>query len=98
MTRITFVALAVLLTSTPAAFAQDMTVEQLVAIALERSPDLQAARAQIAATAGRITQAGLRPNPMISGSHEQGSMDMKTTMMGVEWPLARCLYSICGIL
>lgn len=88
MTRITFVALAALLTSTPAAFAQDMTVEQLVAIALERSPDLQAARAQIAATAGRITQAGLRPNPMISGSHEQGSMDMKTTMVGVEWPLA----------
>ena len=88
MTRMTFVAVAVLLTFAPASFAQEMTVEELVAIALELSPDLQAARAQIAAATGRVTEAGLRPNPMIAGSHEQGTMDMKTTTVGVEWPLA----------
>jgi cobalt-zinc-cadmium efflux system outer membrane protein len=88
MTRITLVAVAAIVTLAPAAFAQDMTVEQLVAVALERSPDLQAARAEIAAAQGRVTQAGVRPNPMIAGSHEQGTMDMKTTMVGVELPLA----------
>jgi cobalt-zinc-cadmium efflux system outer membrane protein len=88
MTRITCIALAAVLTSAPASFAQEMTVEELVAIALEQSPDLEAARAQIAAAAGRVTQAGLRPNPTIAGSHEQGTMAMKTTTVGVEWPLA----------
>lgn len=88
MTRMTFLAVAALLTFAPASFAQEMTVEELVAVALERSPDLQAARTEIAIAAGRVTQAGVRPNPMASGSHEQGTMGMATTTMGVEWPLA----------
>jgi len=88
MTRMTFLALAVLLTIAPPSLAQEMTVEELVAVALQRSPDLQAARAEIAVAAGRVTQAGVRPNPMVAGSHEQGAMDMKTTSVGVEWPLA----------
>ena len=88
MTRIIFLALAALVTAAPASFAQEMTVEELVGVALQRSPDLQAARAGIAVAAGRVTQAGVRPNPMVAGSHEQGAMDMKTTTVGIEWPLA----------
>ena len=37
--------------------AQDVTVEQLVTIALERSPELRVARAEIAVAAGQVTQA-----------------------------------------
>src|SRR5688572_30589454 len=88
MTRMTFLALAVLLAVAPPSFAQEMTVEELVAVALQRSPDLQAARADIAIAAGRVTQAGVRPNPMVAGSHEQGGDHMATTMIGAEWPLA----------
>ncbi len=88
MTRMTFLAVAALLTFAPASFAQEMTVEELVAAALQQSPELRAARAEIAIAAGRVTQAGLRPNPMVSSSHEQGGVDMATTMIGAEWPLA----------
>lgn len=87
MTRIPLLLAAILVTGTPAAFAQEMTVEQLVAVALERSPDLQAARAEVAASTGRIAQAGVRPNPGVAGSHEHGPMRMRKTTLGVEWPL-----------
>jgi cobalt-zinc-cadmium efflux system outer membrane protein len=71
----------------PSAQAQSVTVEQLVATALERSPELLAARAEIAVVAGEVTQAALRPNPMLAASQEQGSGGMMTTNVGVEWPL-----------
>ena len=62
------------LCSIPAsARAQDVTVEQLVTLALERSPELRVARAEIAVAAGQVTQAGLRPNPVAVASQEQGS-------------------------
>ena len=63
-----------------------MTVEQLVTLALERSPELRVARAEIAVAAGQVTQANLRPNPVAVASHEQGSGTMNT-IVGVEWPL-----------
>ena len=88
MTRITILIAAVLLTFARGALAQEVTVEQLVALALERSPELQAARAGITAATARVTQAGLRPNPMLSSTHERGEMGMNTTEVGVEWPLA----------
>jgi cobalt-zinc-cadmium efflux system outer membrane protein len=71
----------------PYAEAQEVTVEQLVATALERSPDLQAARAEIGVAAGQVMQAALRPNPMLAASQEQGAGGMMTTNVGVEWPL-----------
>jgi cobalt-zinc-cadmium efflux system outer membrane protein len=71
----------------PCAQAQEVTVEQLVALALERSPELQAARAEIGVVAGHVTQAALRPNPMLAASQEQGPRGMMTTTVGVEWPL-----------
>jgi len=69
------------------ALSQAVTVEQLVAVALERSPDLQAARAELGVVAGEVTQAALRPNPMLAASQEQGRGGMMTTSVGVEWPL-----------
>ena len=66
--------------------AQDVTVEQLVTLALERSPELRVARAEVAVAAGQVTQANLRPNPVAVASQEQGS-GMMTTIVGVEWPL-----------
>jgi cobalt-zinc-cadmium efflux system outer membrane protein len=67
--------------------AQELTVEQLVATALERSPELQAVRAEIGVVAGQVTQAALRPNPMLAASQEQGSGGTLVTTTGVEWPL-----------
>ena len=69
------------------AHAQDVTVEQLVTIALERAPELRAARADIAVAAGQVTQAGLRLNPVAVSSQEQGSGGTMNTIVGVEWPL-----------
>jgi len=76
-----------LLTLAPSAHAQDVTVEQIVTIALERAPDLRAARADIAVAAGQVTQAGLRLNPTAVTSQEQGSGGTMNTIVGVEWPL-----------
>ena len=74
------------LASPRAAAAQD-TVEQLVATALERSPEIRAARTAIDAAGGRLTQAGLRPNPMLSASQLQMSGAQHQTLVGIEWPL-----------
>src|SRR5688572_19162973 len=71
----------------PCVEAQPVTVEQLVVIATERAPDLRAARADIAVAAGQVTQAGLRPNPLLAGTQEQGAGGMMITTAGVEWPL-----------
>jgi len=79
--------LCVLLMSPTRAQAQDVTVERLVAMALERSPELQAARADIGVVAAQVTQAELRPNPMLAASQEQGPGGMMTTSVGIEWPL-----------
>jgi len=75
------------LLSATGAQAQEVTVEELVALALERSPELQAARAELGVAAGRVTQAALRPNPMLAASQGQGPGGMMTTSVGLEWPL-----------
>jgi len=74
-----------LATARPAA-AQE-TVEALVAAALERSPEIRAARTALAAAGGQVTQAGLRPNPTMSASHLQMSGAQHETLVGIEWPL-----------
>jgi cobalt-zinc-cadmium efflux system outer membrane protein len=71
----------------PAAEAQQLTVEQLVAIAIERAPELRAARADTAVAAGQVLQARLRPNPILAATQEQGARGMMTTTAGIEWPL-----------
>jgi cobalt-zinc-cadmium efflux system outer membrane protein len=70
------------------ATAQEVTVDQLVAIALERAPDLRAARREIAVAGGERLQAGLRPNPDVMVSQQQPiSGGTHVTTIGIEWPL-----------
>ena len=68
-------------------FAQDGTVDQLVATALDRSPELRAARTAITAAGGQLTQAGLRPNPTLSASRMLMTGAQHQTLVEVEWPL-----------
>lgn len=68
-------------------FAQDGTIEQLVATALERSPELRAARTEVAAAGGQVTQAGLRPNPTLSASRMLMTGAQHQTLVEIEWPL-----------
>jgi cobalt-zinc-cadmium efflux system outer membrane protein len=83
----TLVVLAATLGLAASADAQDVTVEQLVALALERSPELQASRTEIAVAGGQVTQAALRPNPLFSTTHEHEPGGMMITGAQVEWPL-----------
>jgi len=69
------------------ASAQEVTIEQLVALALEQSPELRAVRTEVPVATGQVTQAALRPNPMANLGHEQMPGGMMTTTVGVEWPL-----------
>lgn len=87
MTRIATYALVAALAMPLCAYAQEVTIEQLVALALERSPELQAARTEVAVATGQVTQAALRPNPMMAATQEQMAGGMMTTTVGVEWPL-----------
>lgn len=43
----------------------ELTLSEAIALALERNPDLRATRYELTAAQGRITQAGLRPNPSL---------------------------------
>jgi cobalt-zinc-cadmium efflux system outer membrane protein len=90
MSRVTRIGLGVLacaLALAPSAAAQDGTIEQLVATALERSPEIRAARTAVGATRGQLTQAGLRPNPSLTGSQMQMTGAQHQTLVGIEWPL-----------
>jgi cobalt-zinc-cadmium efflux system outer membrane protein len=81
------VAAALILSSTGAA-AQEVTVDQLVALALERSPALAAARSDIAVAEGERVQAALRPNPSVIGGNRRDVSGMDHEIeVGVEWPL-----------
>jgi len=82
------VAWLVIIAGLPAnGLAQDGTIEQLVATALERSPELRAARTEIAAAGGQVTQAGLRPNPTLSASRMLMTGQQHQTLVELEWPL-----------
>src|SRR3989441_9156757 len=65
----------------------EVTVDELVARALADNPDLKAARLEVEASAGRLQQAGLRPNPMLElGGQKALSSDNNLTV-GVSLPL-----------
>lgn len=63
-------ALAAAAPGRPAAAGPDVTVEDLVAEALEKSPAIAAARAEAAASRERIAPAGTLPDPMVSLAYE----------------------------
>jgi cobalt-zinc-cadmium efflux system outer membrane protein len=68
--------------------ATGISIEQAVAMGLEREPDLQAVRARVDAARGMRQQAGLRPNPTISAMRqEQIRGTDATTSTEIEWPL-----------
>ena len=69
---------------------QPISLAQARAIARERSPELAAARAALAAAGGRARQAGALTNPTVSYAYEQTAMgDQKTSqaIVAVEQPL-----------
>jgi cobalt-zinc-cadmium efflux system outer membrane protein len=66
---------------------QEGTIEQLVAMALERSPEIRAARAATAVAAGEVTQASLRPNPTLSATQMQMSGAQHQFLAQIDWPL-----------
>jgi cobalt-zinc-cadmium efflux system outer membrane protein len=65
-----------------------LSIDQLVALALDQSPSIVAARARAEAARGERVQANVRPNPtLMSGWREGvGGMD-RETMIGVNVPL-----------
>jgi outer membrane protein, heavy metal efflux system len=71
----------------PAGGTGAVTVDELVARALAESPDLNAARAELEAARGRVTQAGLRPNPMLDLSGQKALSPDNNLMVGVTLPL-----------
>ena len=85
--RVVLCAMALALWGPWCADAQDVTVEQLVTMAIERAPELRAARTDIAVAAAGVTQAELRLNPLLLLRHERGDDRMGETAVGVEWPL-----------
>ncbi|PYN28003.1 MAG: hypothetical protein DMD99_00780 [Candidatus Rokuibacteriota bacterium] len=65
----------------------EVSVDELVARALVDNPDLKAARLEVDASAGRLQQAGLRPNPMLElGGQKALSPDNNLTV-GISLPL-----------
>src|SRR3989442_4511184 len=65
----------------------ELTVDEVVARALADSPDLRAARAEIDAAAGRLQQAGLRPNPMLEVGGQKALSPDNNVMIGLTVPL-----------
>src|SRR4029453_11675140 len=64
-----------------------VTVDELVGRARAESPDLRAARAELEAARGRVTQAGLRPNPMLDLSGQKALSPDNNLMVGLTLPL-----------
>src|SRR5262245_4518334 len=83
--RLVVSALTVALWHPSFAAAQEFTVEQLITIAVERAPELRAARYDVAVAGGQVVEAGQRPNPILTAIQEQGGTVSST--VGVEWPL-----------
>lgn len=88
MTRCSGALICALLAVPLTGSAQDLTVDEMVAVALERSPVIKAARTGLDAARGQLVGADLRPNPMV-GSSRQEMLDGPDTqtMVDVQWPL-----------
>lgn len=64
-----------------------LTLDRALALATQRSPLLSAARHQVAATAGGLTQAGLLRNPVFSALVEDTRGDTRTSIASIDVPL-----------
>ena len=65
----------------------EMTVDELVARALADNRDLKAVRLEVDAAAGRLQQAGLRPNPMLELGGQKALSPDNNFNVGVSLPL-----------
>src|SRR5437867_10173443 len=65
----------------------EVTVDELVTRALADNPDLKAARLEVDAAAGRLKQAGLRPNPMLELGGQKALSPDNNFNIGVSLPL-----------
>jgi outer membrane protein TolC len=65
----------------------DPTLEELIAEALQNSPEIKASQARIEAARFRITQAGSLPDPMIMVGYQNEGFDSYTygEMEGAQW-------------
>lgn len=63
------------------------SVSELIAVALEQHPDLEAARFEIEAATARVRQAGLRPNPMLDLAGQKALGPDNNIIVGVTVPL-----------
>src|SRR5215212_3717818 len=65
-----------------------VSLADAIAQAIQREPNLRAARADIGIAQGMRLQAGARPNPTVSFEHRQEPAGMDNqTMAQLEWPL-----------
>jgi outer membrane protein, heavy metal efflux system len=82
------IGLAVLMPGpTRAQTAGDVTVDELVARALAENPELKAVRLEVDAAAGRLRQAGLRPNPMLELGGQKALSPDNNLSVGLSLPL-----------
>ncbi len=82
------------LTTTTFAQSANLSWQDAARLTLEKSPALTAFGYELEAQAGRIQQAGLKPNPELSltvedaaGSGEFKAMDSAETTLGISWVL-----------
>ncbi len=67
--------------------SREISVDEVVALAFANNPELLAARAEIEAAAARVTQAGLRPNPMLDLGGQKALSPDNTVNVGLSLPL-----------
>ena len=67
--------------------AGEVTVDELVGRALAENPELKAVRLEVDAAAGRLQQAGLRPNPMLELGGQKALSPDNNLSVGVSLPL-----------
>lgn len=79
-------ALCVVLAS-PLTLADSLSLPQAIATAMERNPDMAAARQEIGIADGVRRQAGLIPNPELSWEVEDTRRDTSTTTVTLSQPL-----------
>lgn len=90
MKPLAFAALIVILTALPTIAqvpAGPITVDDLISRALERHPEIEAARFEVDAAAARVRQAGLRPNPMLDLGGQKALGPDNNVMVGFTVPL-----------
>ena len=66
---------------------REITVEALVAEAIQNHPELQAARLELDAASARVQQAGLRPNPTLELGGQKALGPDNNVSVGVSLPL-----------